>query len=254
MWIMKVHVICAIYIIVYCEYVDCKRLNIVQRTFDECFQTKESFSCLSEKAARALEKAMDWNVPLIDGMNLLRNNQSISHRQARLLGFDHLSQAIKHFFQTHVISLELGGATNLGRKGDGGVGSGFGSGFFNKKAMRKEGRYVNYAFMVLLGIFGLTGPLVMKILALMAAKSILAAKAALIIVGSVALKKLFEKDHTAEPAVKVHTINHDDDDHDRVFRYGLSGYGYENYSKGQNSPYAGYYDEYYKGNVARENT
>lgn len=76
----------------------------------------------------------------------------------------------------------------------------------------------------------------MKVLALMAAKAILAAKAALIIVGSVALKKLFEKDHTSEPAVKVHTINHDDDEHDRIFKY----------AQYYNNPYKGYYDEYNK--------
>lgn len=76
----------------------------------------------------------------------------------------------------------------------------------------------------------------MKVLALMAAKAILAAKAALIIVGSVALKKLFEKDHTSEPAVKVHTINHEEDEHDRILKYGQY----------YNNPYKGYYDENFK--------
>ncbi|KAL1490479.1 hypothetical protein ABEB36_013166 [Hypothenemus hampei] len=162
--------------------------------------------------------------------------------------FERLNQAIQNFFQTHVVSLELGGARKMARGGGGdeGFGGFGGGGGFNKKAIKKEQKYVNYAFMVLLGIFGLTGPLVMKVLALMAAKAILAAKAALIIVGSVALKKLFEKDHPSEPAIKVHTINHDhEDDHDRIGKYGYTGYGLES-----DNPYASYYDDYYNKNFA----
>lgn len=45
-----------------------------------------SFACFSETAARALDKAMDRNVSLIGGMSLVRNNSTISRRQARLLG------------------------------------------------------------------------------------------------------------------------------------------------------------------------
>lgn len=101
----------------------------------------------------------------------------------------------------------------------------------------------------------MTGPLVMKVLAVMAAKALLAAKAALIIVGSVALKKLFERDHH-EPSVKVHTISHDEEDHDRVSKYGLAGYGYDSKPDSwqyYNSPYSSYYDDYYSSRVQKNN-
>ncbi|ENN76204.1 hypothetical protein YQE_07171, partial [Dendroctonus ponderosae] len=202
-----------------------------------------SYSCMSEKAAGAVERAMDWNVSIIDGLSLARNNETINRRQARLLGFDRLSQAVQNFFQTHVIALELGGARTLGKDSGDMSSLGGGSGL-DMKSMKKEKKYMSYAFMVLLGIFGLTGPLVMKVLAMMAAKSLLAAKAALIIVGSVALKKLFEKDQKSEPSVKVHTIKHEEDDHDRMSRFGMTGYQGEYNGQYYNSPYSSYYDDY----------
>ncbi|CAG9771740.1 unnamed protein product [Ceutorhynchus assimilis] len=249
---MKIFVLVCVVTCGFCETEqdENRGLHVFGRTINECLNANERYACFAEKVARALEKSMDWNIEIMDGVTLQRNNETVNHRQARLLGFSRLSQSIQNFFQTHVISLELGGARQL-RRGEGGGGGG-GLGFEGgMKALRKEKKYMSYAFMVLLGIFGLTGPLVMKVLALMAANALLAAKAALIIVGSVALKKLFERDHQ-EPAVKVHTIAHDEEDydHDRISKYGYSGYAYDGtYNK--NYPYSGYYDDYYKNNVAK---
>lgn len=66
-------------------------------------------------------------------------------------GFGRLNQAIQNFFQTHVISLELGGARKLDKAGGGGMGGFGGGGGFNKKQLKKEQKYMQYAFMVLLG-------------------------------------------------------------------------------------------------------
>ena len=64
-----------------------------------------------------------------------------------------MRQALLNFLDTHEISLELGGARNFARKG-GGYGEGYGGGgggFINKKQLKKEKKYGQYAFMVLLG-------------------------------------------------------------------------------------------------------
>ncbi|XP_050307485.1 uncharacterized protein LOC126744169 [Anthonomus grandis grandis] len=220
------------------------------RTKLQKFLFHSRYTCFSEKAARTIERSMNSDIPLFSGITLTRNNEHVSHRQARLLGVDRLTEALKNFLQTHVVSIDLSSAKNLGMARGGGGGGGFGGmgGKMGKQAMMREGKYMQYAFMVLLGIFGLTGPLVMKVLGLMAAKALLAAKAALIIVGSVALKKLFEKDYQ-EPSIKVHTVTHDDDEHDRLSKIiELTGYGSD--SKGShysNYPYSGYYNNYYSG-------
>lgn len=61
---------------------------------------------------------------------------------------------VDDFFKTHLITLELGGARNMARGDSGGGEEGLGGfGSFNTKAMKKEQKYVNYAFMVLLGNF-----------------------------------------------------------------------------------------------------
>lgn len=117
---------------------------------------------------------------------------------------------------------------------------------FNSKAVKREKKYSKYAFLVLLGIFGLTGPLFMKILSIIAAQALMASKAALIIVGSIALKKLFEKKED-EPVVKVATLPlhdpYDDEDikHDRLGFVGGQGFG--NKQRFHASPYFGYYKE-----------
>lgn len=49
--------------------------------------------------------------------------------------------------------MELGGARNMARGDSGGGDEGLGGfGSFNTKDMKKEQKYVNYAFMVLLGM------------------------------------------------------------------------------------------------------
>ncbi|XP_050500854.1 uncharacterized protein LOC114330297 [Diabrotica virgifera virgifera] len=117
---------------------------------------------------------------------------------------------------------------------------------FNRKALKKERKYYQYAFMVLLGIFGLTGPLFMKILGIIAAKSLLAAKAALIIVGGVALKKIFENSKH-QPKVKVTTLpihgHESEEDHDRFgYSFNHIPYGYGAYG---NNPYHDPYSAHY---------
>lgn len=91
----------------------------------------------------------------------------------------------------------------------------------------------------------------MKILSIIAAQAVMASKAALIIVGSVALKKLFEKKEE-KPIVKVATVplyDADEDDHDRLgTAQELSTYLYNYQNKYTTSPYSAYYSRPSTGN------
>lgn len=132
----------------------------------------------------------------------------------------------------------------MGRKGGDGDGEEGGFFSFNSKAVKKEQKYSRYTFLVLLGIFGLTGPLFMKIMSVIAAQALMAAKAALIIVGSIALKKLFEKKEE-KPVVKVATLPlHDveEEKHDRLgVVNGKITYVHSTKEKYNTSPYSAYY-------------
>lgn len=212
---------------------------------------------------------MNWNIPVSQGISLLRNKEVLRVRTGKSLnGFRRLTTAILDFLDTHTVSIDLtesngrslddnsdveerkgggGGGGGEGLGGDGGGGLDGGSLFnVNRKELRKEKKYYRYAFMVLLGIFGLTGPLVMKLLGVMAAHSLLSAKAALIIVGGVALKKLFERDNE-KPKIKVHTVPlHDSEEHeyDRVgssFNYNYIPYrAYNSFTSIGSHPYSAY--------------
>ncbi|XP_074027231.1 uncharacterized protein isoform X2 [Leptinotarsa decemlineata] len=220
------------------------------------FNRKNSVSCNTSKVARSSERATNNTFLLSEGITFARNEYPIPTRHPKSLeGFRRLLRALSNFIDTHTFSIDLtqdrhsdGVQWEFPRTGGGG-GSG-GTGFFNmdKKAIQRERKYYQYAFMVLLGIFFLTGPLVMKILGIMAAQSLLASKAALIIVGSVTLKKIFENG-SSKPQVKVITLPlydkyESEEDHDR------KGYGYNQiphrYGRHghvrNNSPYSGYYN------------
>ncbi|CAH1991905.1 unnamed protein product [Acanthoscelides obtectus] len=180
------------------------------------------------------------------------------------------------FITTHTITFDFGegrfqdaGASGTARRRGGGGGGGGGGGhggghgggqgvgevsFFNHKEIKKEKKYYQYAFLVLLGIFGLTGPIVMKVIGIMAAKALMAAKAALIIVGGVALKKIFENRHE-KPQVRVTTVplHHESEEDHYDFEDGHEhdrfGYSYNHIPHGDgyaakmeaNNPYSAYY-------------
>lgn len=204
---------------------------------------------------------MNWDIPISEGITFQRNKEAnISRASKSLTGLKRLTTAISNFLTTHTVSMDLTKAEarsldddpNLEERsgtggGEGGGGGGSGGLFnMNKKELRKEKKYYRYAFMVLLGIFGLTGPLVMKVLGVMAAHSLLAAKAALIIVGGVALKKIFEHSHE-KPKVKVHTVPlHDSEEHeyDRVGQLPNYNYipyrAYNSFTSTVNHPYSAY--------------
>ncbi|CAG9825548.1 unnamed protein product [Phaedon cochleariae] len=204
-----------------------------------------SISCLTEKASKTIENSMNETISLF-GVNLIRNEEKLNSREGKSLqGFNRVLKAISNFLDTHTFSIDLTEPRSLSSEG-GTPKKGGGGGFFNMntKALRREKKYYQYAFMVLLGIFGLTGPLVMQVLGIMAAKSLLAAKTALIIVGGVALKKIFEHGGDKSPKVKITTLPlHQDkyeseEDHDRWghgFNHIPYGYGYEG-----NNPYSAY--------------
>lgn len=122
------------------------------------------------------------------------------------------------FMDTHTLRLDLTRDSSKARDGGGGGGGGGGD-KKGDKVGKKEKKYLHYALMVLLGVFGISGPLILKTLAMIAGKALIASNVALIIVGSVALKKIFEKDQGhASVKVLTHTV-HTDEKEDEFDRY-----------------------------------
>lgn len=203
---------------------------LFKRTMEQCLSSDSTYTCLAEKAAKAVERALDWDVPIFEGITLARNDEKLvnSTGARSLSGFGRLSSVVGKFLESHTLVVDLtpdDEDVGTGRKEEGGLD--FGGG--DKKGKKKEKKYASYAMMVLMGIFGLTGPLVLKALALIAGKALIASKMALLIVGSVALKKLFEKE-SHKPSVKVRTVQeeqHHHDDHDRLlYNYTPTPYSY----------------------------
>lgn len=203
--------------------------GLFRRIIEQCTNTGDAYSCLAERAAVATERAINWDIPLFYGVTLARNENPVANETSRASsGFDRLSSAVGRFLNSHTLVMDLDEDT--GEE----VGEARGK---KDKKKKKEKKFASYAMMVMMGVFALTGPLIMKTLALIAGKALIASKMALLIVGSVALKKLFEKEEKA-PTVKVRTVEPKEgsDDHERVF------YAYNNnYSDNQNyTPYAYY--------------
>lgn len=204
------------------ENVESAEEKIVKKVISECVRSKSRLSCFSEKAALVLEQTMDWDVSLFGGLKLVRNSLQLDPTSGRSPnGFSRLINAIWNYLASHKLALDFSENSRKARghlRGGDGYGGGYsGGGGKGDKSKKKEMQYAKYAFMVLLGIFGFTGPITMKTLGIIAAKALMASKVALIIVGSVALTKLFKKDHDI-PVVKVHTIKLEDDGHDRLLR------------------------------------
>lgn len=201
-------------------------LPLIRSNIKDCLMySKDIFTCFSNKAAETIETLTTSDLELIDGIKFVKNDMDLNTlSRSHSEGSDRFLEAVSNFLDTHTLSVDLTEDNMESRKKETENGSGFGSmGTLGlntkqlKKGLKKEGKYVQYAFMVLLGIFGLTGPLMMNTLAILASKALIASKMALIIVGSIALKKIFEKDGE-QGSVKVHTVNADDDDkHDRIF-------------------------------------
>nr|CAH7743588.1 unnamed protein product [Callosobruchus chinensis] len=253
--------------------------TVVDEVLENCDGFSLSVSCISTQVSKKIERALNKNIStsLIDGLRFVRNDEKVDLKQARALdGFERLTNAISNFISTHTVTLDfaedtlltgrsedVGTGRGAGRRGGGGGGGGGGHGggqggdvsFFNHKEVKKEKKYYQYAFLVLLGIFGLTGPIVMKVIGVMAAKALMAAKAALIIVGGVALKKIFEHRHE-KPQVRVTTVplhHESEEDHYHDFEYDHEhdrfGYASNHIPHGDgfaakmetNNPYSAYY-------------
>lgn len=211
--------------------------GIFQRALANCAESGSQITCLAERAATALDRALDWDMPLVDGISLVRNNRSVSVSSSRgFSGIERLTSAMKNFMESHTLTVDLGEDSEDDDVDDVGEARGDKK---DKKEKKKAKKFASYALMVMMGIFGLTGPLILKTLALIAGKALIASKMALLIVGSVALKKLFEKDDKA-PSVKVRTVEAKEgshDDHDRVY-YGYNNYDY--YYNQNQTPYPAY--------------
>lgn len=186
---------------------------LLKRTMEQCLKSDSTYTCFADKVATAVERMLDWDIPIFDGITLARNEEKLDNYTVprSYSGTDKLTSVISKFLETHTVVVDFTPDNDIGsaRKEEG---LGFGG---DKKTKKKEKKYASYAMMVLMGIFGLTGPLVLKALALIAGKALIASKMALLIVGSVALKKLFEKE-SHSPSVKVRTVQEDHDDHDRL--------------------------------------
>lgn len=208
---------------------DSKDYSVISKVISKCeIKNAPKYSCLANKAAVAMERISDGDVPLFDGIVLKKDNDSsnvdgkIQQQSSRALtGVSRLKGVLLKFFDSHILSLDLTGNNNnedfAAEEGPrrGGLGGG---GKF--RISKKEKKHFWYSMMVLLGIFGLTGPMVMKVLTLIAGKALIASKIALLMVGSVALKKIFANDNKSN-GVQVHTHTVPIyDEHDRMYIVG----------------------------------
>lgn len=217
---------------------DTAETQIVKKVLVECLE-RDTHACFAEKLTRAVDNSVDWDIPIFEGITLKRNNVHINKTKIELnqtttsestsrglSGMDQLYNSVIRFIDAHTLTLDFGEVDNNGSEGgrtiediefrDGGG--------KRKKIGKKERRRVQYALFVLLGIFGLTAPLILKTLGIMAGKALLSSKVALIMLGSIALKKIFQADNHSPVKVHTHTIPIHEDDHDR-YDYGA----YNNY-------------------------
>lgn len=204
---------------VICFEINDNNTVIARAIFNSCSNENFVLPCLAGKFANTIDRATNWDVKLFDGFTLTKNSDVIvdqDSRRSQLSGFSSLRASLYNFLDSHVLTLDL---TEARARKDGGGGYGFG------KVGKKDKKYLYYALTAVTGIFGLSVPIILKGLALLAGKALLASKAALIIIGSIALKKIFQSDKKDGPPVKVHTHTVPlDDDHDRYFD--TSGYQY----------------------------
>lgn len=161
--------------------------------FDECFRKKLKLSCLTEKATQAVENSMDIDLQLIPGLVLARNDLPVlkytSSRDAKS-GIDRLTTALSNFMDSHSLTVEHA-----------------------DEARRRRRRRFGLLLTALLGAFGITNAMMLKGIGLIAGKALMVSKMALMIIGIIGLKKLFQKDEHHEPqVVQVHTLH---DEHDR---------------------------------------
>lgn len=209
------------------SFFDNPEYKIINRVIKQCsINSENKYFCLANKAAIAMERAINTDIPLFDGITLVRNEDYVNNEitpRGSSDGISRLSTAVSKFLDSHVVKVDL--MKEEGRRKDSGIGlsegsgggdGGGGLGGSDTKKGNKEKKYLQYALMVLLGVFGISGPLIMKTLALLAGKALVASKIALLIVGSVALKKIFEKDHSYSTVkVHTHTIKDYSDSYDR---------------------------------------
>ncbi|KAI4464173.1 hypothetical protein MML48_3g00015908 [Holotrichia oblita] len=189
--------------------------------FISCSAQKSFTPCLAGRFSEILDKAVDHDLTIFDGFVLRRdknvtiNNTPNNGRSFN--GFSRLKRSLYNYLDSHILRLDI---SESRKSKDGGVGYG---GF--AKVGKRNRKYLYYALLAVTGIFGLSVPMILKGLSLVAGKALLASKAALIIIGSIALKKIFQSDKgdSASP-VKVHTHTVPIDEHDRYFD--TSGYHY----------------------------
>lgn len=165
--------------------------NPVKSYFHECLHKSQKLSCITEKASTAVEDAIDLDIQLVPGLVLARNELPVqfSGRQGRSV-LERFVNALKKFVDTHTLNVEFG-----------------------DEARRRRRKRFGFLLSAMLGAFGITNAMILKTLAIISGKALLASKMALMIIGIVGLKKMFSKDNGHEPAiVQVHTLH---DEHDR---------------------------------------
>ncbi|KAK5646616.1 hypothetical protein RI129_005080 [Pyrocoelia pectoralis] len=175
--------------------------HIIEQVISKCATNSYQYSCLADHAAVIVEDYVYKDIPIFNGLVLTKTKKPIEAITKRSFtdGFSRLKSALKNFVGTHTLTLDLTPRSNEeGRQ------------FGKKKGGKKGGGGMELLMLPLFGIYGFIVPLVMKGLALIAGKALIAAKLALLIAGSVGIKKLFEKDHS-HASIKV-LSHHDVDD------------------------------------------
>lgn len=217
--------LCVLIVIFKCvnteQLINNKDYKIIKRLIKNCENDTSIYTCL---AYRAIERISSKDIPLVDGIILKKQDDNLTSNVVHIdergfHGTSGLKKILSRLLDTHYVHLDLTQnnysdvnetSNEEARRRGGG----------NRiRISRRERRYFWYSMMVLLGIFGLTGPIFMKTLTLIAGKALIASKIALLMVGSVALKKIFAHDNANKGGIQVHTHTVPiSDEHDRFYQ------------------------------------
>lgn len=191
-----------------------KDFTIIQKVINKC-ENESLYSCIANRAAIRMERISNKDIPLFDGIILKKQSDGINKTEIRISsGVSRLRKVLTQMLNTHILRLDLTKNVEQVENEERARGGKF-------RISKKEKKHFWYTMMVLLGIFGLTGPIIMKALTLIAGKALIASKIALLMVGSVALKKIFANDKSNDGGVKVHTHTVPIyDEHDRSYKVG----------------------------------
>ncbi|XP_037052278.1 uncharacterized protein LOC119085874 isoform X1 [Bradysia coprophila] len=166
---------------------------VLQKVYDDCYDNDDFTGCLKGKALVALNKAVDQDsITLFDGVMLEKQNStdeadtpSIADERSlnQLNGIDkELMTKLDKFLRSHVLKLDM-----------------------SESRDKKGKKMYKYLMAAVAAAVGISGPLALKSIGIIAGKALIISKVALTIAGILALKKIYSNDSHEETTFQVHT-------------------------------------------------